>query len=65
MKLKLGESIPVPTAAYETLKIGLGWNTGDEGIDIDANILMFDKDNKLYENINFNNLKSKCGAIEH
>lgn len=43
IKIKSIESIPVPDPAYENFTVGLGWDTGAEGIDIDASVLTFDK----------------------
>lgn len=43
LRLKLGESIPIPDAGYDGLKIGLGWNTGDIPTDLDASLILFDK----------------------
>lgn len=63
LKVKAGEKLPVPEAAYENFVVGLGWDTGKEGIDIDASIVMFNKDHSLFDNINYNHLTSKCGSI--
>lgn len=53
LKVKGGEQLPVPEAAYEDFVVGLGWDTGSEGIDIDSSVIMFTKEGELYENISF------------
>lgn len=42
--LNIGNEIPIPLLGYNNnLKVGLGWKSKDQAVDLDASLLMFDK----------------------
>jgi stress response protein SCP2 len=55
------ESLNLPTAINH-LTLGLGWDTK---LDLDASIIMLDKNGELIDQVFFNQLKSKDSSIVH
>lgn len=51
--------------ALSTIKMGLGWDTGDRDVDLDASCVLLGADKALIDQVWFRQLKSKCGSIVH
>jgi tellurium resistance protein TerZ len=52
-------------SALTVIKMGLGWDTGSETIDLDASCALYDAAKKELDSVWFRQLTSKCGAIKH
>ena len=59
--LKKDDSVCLPIG-IDHLTLGLGWDTK---LDLDASIIMLDKDGRLVDQVFFNQLRSKDGSIIH
>ena len=51
--------------ALTVIKMGLGWDTGADTIDLDASCALYDAAKKELDSVWFRQLTSKCGAIKH
>ena len=68
VSLAKGQRISLDKEAGSPLRravMGLGWDTGDEDIDLDASCLMFDGSKGLVDTVWFKQLRSKDGSIQH
>lgn len=51
--------------ALAVIKMGLGWDTGSETIDLDASCALYDAQKNQLDTVWFRQLKSKCGSFQH
>jgi len=59
--LKKDQAIMIPTQVKK-LMLGLGWDTR---LDIDASILLLDKDGKYFDHVSYSKLQSNDKSIKH
>lgn len=47
------------------LKLGLGWDTGTQDVDLDASVVLLDANKAVVDTVWFRQLKSNCGSVVH
>ncbi|KRW98623.1 hypothetical protein PPERSA_02771 [Pseudocohnilembus persalinus] len=60
--LKKGQSIKIPQVFNSKVSLGLGW---DAGCDVDASVLMFDKNMEFQDIVYYHHLTDKFYAVKH
>jgi len=70
VKLQKGQKVSLSKdlnggQALAVIKMGLGWDTGRDSIDLDASCAMYDAAKKELDTVWFRQLKSKCGSVVH
>ncbi|KRX06892.1 hypothetical protein PPERSA_11537 [Pseudocohnilembus persalinus] len=64
IKLNSDQIVLIPEIGQQSLVLATGWETNIK-LDVDASVLILDKDGNLLDNVFYNNLKSKDWAVIH